>query len=493
VAIDDISPPTPVRKPLPTTDALDSPISLDGLMESIEAMAKPSSTLSTSTNFATSNPLQQSSSADHFKPLPLISGETDDQKRYSLSDGPANAPGSSQSPPVSRLVPKRPVSNYTPQPAVDHNTQQHIINNTTATAPVTTPALASSGQFQATPFTPPVPAVSQPFFPSPIPPRRDEVQQIAFQPPLPQQNQLHQNKHSNTSNHNSLNNQNNQNSLHHSRLGGDMAILNQPGFAQNPIMSIAALSDRPVQKAPSMIQRGKTLRRAAGMTGVAHPSDTSSSTPAPPAKVTPDELYPYLLRLVLLAQADEVPPPSQPLPVTSKDAYKDLIKVLKPRLKDIHAGRDIAYQDPVVKKALVALEPKFKTATNGEDLVLGFSIEMTRIQQSMNVPTTSRDAQMAIMAGLLRDVIQKDPFTGHEAVMQRLDSLVKTVTVKPNNTAAQADGLTKVIKELFRMPETVRHAKMNDLRKSSTKQVRDDVIFLVFWIRINSRKRKICF
>ncbi|KAG0297547.1 hypothetical protein BGZ96_005855 [Linnemannia gamsii] len=463
VAIDDISP-TPARKPLPTADALDSPISLDGLMESIEAMTKPSSTLSTSTNSAKSSTLQQGSSADHFKPLPSIGAEADDHKRYSLSDGPTNAPGSSQSPPVSRLVPKRPVSNYTPQPAVDHNTQQHINNNTTATAPVMVPALASSGQFQATPFTSPPPALSQPFFPSPTPPRREEVQQIAFQPSLPQKNQLHQNNHSNPNSHNNQTNQHNQ---HHIQ---DMAILNQPEFAQNPIMSIAALSDRPVQKAPSMIRRGKTLRRAAGMTGVAHPPDISSSAPAPPAKVTPDELYPYLLRLVLLAQADEVPPPSQPLPVTSKDAYKDLIKVLKPRLKDIHAGRDMAYQDPVVKKALTAMEPKFKTATNAEDLVLGFSIEMTRIQQTMNVPTTSRDAQMAIMAGLLRDVIQKDPFTGHEAVMQRLDSLVKTVTVKPNNTAAQADGLTKVIKELFRMPETVRHSKMNDLRKSSTKQ-----------------------
>lgn len=471
VAIDDISPPTPARKPLGVADSLDSPISLDGLMESIEAMAKPNSTLSTSTTLTASNTSQQTSSADYFKPLPLIGGESDDQKRYSLSDGPINTPGSSQSPPVSRLVPKRPVSNYTPQPAVDHNTQQHFNNDTAATHPVSTPALApSSGQFKGAPFATPSPAVSQPFLPSPQPSRREEVQHNSFQPSPHQQSQLHQNNHSNHNDHNNLSNHSSHLNQHHGRLGGDMAILNQPEFAQNPIMSIAALSDRPVQKAPSMIQRGKTLRRAAGMTGTAHPPDMSSSAPAPPAKVTPDELYPYLLRLVLLAQADEVTPPSQPLPVTSKDTYKDLIKALKPRLKDIHAGRDMAYQDPVVKKALTAMEPKFKTATNGEDLVLGFSIEMTRIQQSMNIPTTSRDAQMAIMAGLLRDVIQKDPFTGHEAVMQRLDSLVKTVTVKPNNSAAQADGLTKIIKELFRMPETVRHSKMNDLRKSSTKQ-----------------------
>ncbi|KAF9095477.1 hypothetical protein BGX23_000441 [Mortierella sp. AD031] len=454
VAIDDISPPIPARKPLPPSDALDSPISLDGLMESIEAMTKPSSTLSTSSNFTGSNTSQQSTPANHFKPLPLVSGDAHDQKRYSLSDGPSNAPASSQSPPVSRLVPKRPVSNYTPQPAIDHNTHQPINNNA---APVLTPAPApSSAQFQGTPFTPPHPTMAQSYFPSPQPPRRDDVQQNSFQPPTPLQNQP---PHLNHNNHNNQ-----------GRTGGDtLAILNQPEFAQNPIMSIAALTDRPVQKAPSMIRRGKTLRRAAGVTGV-HPPEMSASAPAPPAKVTPDDLYPYLLRLVLLAQADEVPPPSQPLPITSKDTYKDLLKVLKPRLKDIHAGRDMSYQDPVVKKALTALEPKFKTSTNGEDLVLGFSIEMTRIQQSMNIPTTTRDSQMAIMAGLLRDVIQKDPFAGHEAVMQRLDSLVKTVTVKPNNSAAQADGLTKVIKELFRMPETVRHSKMNDLRKSSTKQ-----------------------
>ncbi|KAF9962115.1 hypothetical protein BGZ65_009710, partial [Modicella reniformis] len=160
-------------------------------------------------------------------------------------------------------------------------------------------------------------------------------------------------------------------------------LFNKPEFAHNPIMSMAAFADRPVQKAQSMVRRANTLRRAAGMTG---------ATPQPPVKVTQDELYTYLLWLILFAQSDETPPPAA-LPVNNKTAHKNLVKVLRAKVKDVLSGKDQtpAYQDQVVKKALSNMEPKqFKHSTNAEELTLSFSIEMSRIQQTLNIPSNNR-------------------------------------------------------------------------------------------------------
>lgn len=265
-----------------------------------------------------------------------------------------------------------------------------------------------------------------------------------------------------------------------------MRLFNQPEFANKPISSMVAMAaDKPVQKAPSMVRRGKTLRKAAGMTGGNKPIEGMQPMgipPPPPPRVTPDELYPYLLRLVLLAQADEAPAPAPSLPVTNIDTHKVFVKALRNRVKDVLAGRvsNPQYQDPIVKKALGNMEPKqFKASTNAEELMIGFSIEMSRIQATMHIPSNNRDAQIAIMVSLMREAIQQDPFTGHEAILQRLDKQTKTTAVKPNNSA-QADELTKVIKDLFRHPESVRHAKMNDLRRSSTRQVKH--IYVVLFV-----------
>ncbi|KAF9961466.1 hypothetical protein BGZ72_003531 [Mortierella alpina] len=438
VELTDKAPPAPVRQL--SDSALDSPISLDGLMESIEAMAKPSS-------YQSPNSQHQSISSDHFKPLPMINEDVTVQKRYSLSDGPASAAGSTQSPPVQRLVPKRPTSSYTPPPGAG---QHGDFTGTTPSQPTASVA-----------FSPPPPLSSQHPTNQPFLPQQQQQQQpqISFQQAHP--------PHMHGHNHN------------HSRIGGDAMLLFQPEFVNNPITSMAALADRPVQKAPSMVRRAKTLRRAAGMTGAnqQHQPEQPALPPMPPVKVSPDELYPYLLRLVLLAQADEVQPPTPVLAVINKDAHKDLVKAVRLRVKDILAGRDQnpMYQDPVVKKALGNMEPKqFKASTNIEELMVGFSIEMSRIQQTMNIPTNNRDAQIAVMVSLMREAIQQDPFVGHEAILQRLDKQVKTTAVKPNNSAAQAEGLTKVIKELFRMSESVRQQRMNELRRNSTKQAAID-------------------
>ncbi|KAG0198031.1 hypothetical protein BGX28_008487 [Mortierella sp. GBA30] len=416
--------------------ALDSPISLDGLLESIEAMAQPSSHQSPSST--------QQSTSDYSKPLPVINESETEQKRYSLSDAPTSA-GSSQSHNVQRLVPKRPSSSaYMPPPIAS---QQGESTGSVPSLPTTSSAFSL-------PAPPPQLPTSQPFV--------SQQQQASQAPQISFQQPHHQHNHS--QNHN------------HSRIGGDaMLLFTQPEFVHNPITSMAAFADRPLQKAPSMARRAKTLRRAAGVTGANQQSpEQTVAPPLPPIKFTPDDLYPYLLRLVLLAQADEVAPPTPSLPATNKDTHKDLVKALRARVKDILSGKDHnpLYQDPVVKKALSNMEPKqFKASTNIEELMVGFSIEMSRIQQTMNIPTNNRDAQIAVMVSLMREAIQQDPFVGHEAILQRLDKTVKTTAVKPNNSAAQAEELTKVIKELFRMPESVRQQRMNDLRRNSTKQV----------------------
>ncbi|KAG0259677.1 hypothetical protein BG011_002446 [Mortierella polycephala] len=436
VALSDLAPSAPIRQ---QSDAsLESSISVEGLMERIEAMAKPS-------NHQSPSAPSHGSSADYTKPLPMINEGGMEQKRYSLSDAPVVPSASSHSPSVQRLVPKRPSSTYMSPPGVGSGFQQNIPPG------VTPPSSTTSNPFNPPP-TSPQPSVGQPL----------------FSPPPASQPQQMPNQHSTTSIHPPHNH-------NHSHVGGDaMKLFSQPEFAHNPIISMAAFVDRPVQKVPSMVQRAKTLRRAAGMTGASLQSEPINALPAPVKRTTPDELYPYLLRLVLLAQADEVPPPTQVVPTTNKDTHKELVKALRFRVKDILAGRvqSPMYQDPVVKKALGNMEPKqFKSSTNVEELMVGFSIEMSRIQQTMNIPTNNRDAQIAIMVNLMRESIQQDPFVGHEAILQRLDKQVKTTAVKPNNSVAQAEELIKVIKELFRVPESARHSRMNDLRRNSTKQV----------------------
>ncbi|KAF9373770.1 hypothetical protein CPB97_000323 [Podila verticillata] len=463
VALSDM--PSPAAKLQNEPPALDSPISLDGLMESIEAMTKTSSVPSSSPY----QPVSQTGQ-DYFKPLPKISEGESDQKRYSLSDGPVSS--SSSNPSVARLVPKRPVSNYQGSPPPSSNDAQTPISSSSASnSNFNSPNSFSQPVQPVQPFSPPQPPAplklqpvqtpvqfQQPPTPSQQqPPIQFQQPKISFQPPPP--HMLHQN-------HN------------HSHIGGDaMRLFNQPEFAHNPISSMVALAaDKPVQKAPSMARRAKTLKRAAGMTSGNNPIEgmqPMGTPPPPPPRVTPDELYPYLLRLVLLAQADEVPTPAPSLPVTNIDTHKVFVKALRNRVKDVLAGRvsNPQYQDPIVKKALGNMEPKqFKASTNAEELMIGFSIEMSRIQATMHIPSNNRDAQIAIMVNLMREAIQQDPFTGHEAILQRLDKQTKTTAIKPNNSA-QADELTKVIKDLFKHPESVRHAKMNELRRTSTRQV----------------------
>ncbi|KAF9110805.1 hypothetical protein BGX27_005855 [Mortierella sp. AM989] len=421
--------------------SLESPISLDGLLESIEAMGKSGSGLSLPSSYQT--PVtQQATNVDHSKPLPMINEIVTEQKRYSLADGPVTPSNPSQSPSIARLIPKRPNSSFLPPPSGGISSQQND----------TLPSFPTSSKN----FSPP-PQASQPspFFPPPQIPRYEEAPQISFQHTPPSSAQ-----HSH--NHN------------HSHIGGDaMQLFSQPGFVKNPIISMAAFADRPAQKAPSMARRAKTLRRAAGMTGAANQQDPAQAPPAPPAKVTQDELYTYLLRLVLLAQEDEAPAPvpALALPVTNKDTHKDLVKALKARTKDIIAGKDPAYQDPVVIRALAVLEKQFKTTTNVEELMMRFSMEMSRVQQTMNIPTNNREAQLAIMANLIREAIQRDPFVGSEAILLRLDQQSKTTTPRPSNSAVQAEELIKVIRDLFRSQEATRHQRMNELRRNSTRKV----------------------
>jgi len=423
--------------------ALDSPISFDGLMESLEAMTMPSS----SQSFAGSNNVQpspqpaQGGAVDYFKPLPVISEDGLAQKRYSLSDGPSPQP-----PSITRLVPKRPNSAYLPPPpptSENFSLPRNDSYNSAMSENIT--HAPTQGTSTPQPFTPPPPPA------------------IGVQDDKPRPFTQYQPRTTHQPNHN------------HSHIGGEtMQLFTRPEFMQTPITSMAAFSDKPVQKIPSMVRRGKTLKRAAGITGVAPPMDLNPSLNFNAQPITRDDLYPYLLRLVLLAQADEVAlPPTPALPVTLA-VHKDLVKALRARVKDILAGKDHtpAYQDTVVKKALANMEPKqFKTSTNAEELMMGFSIEMSRIQQTMNIPTNNRDAQIAIMVGLIRDVIRQDPFVGSEAVLQRLDKQVKTTAAKPNNAVAQAEELTKVIKDIFKFPENVRQSRMNELRRSSSKQV----------------------
>lgn len=431
--------------------SLDSPISLDGLLESIEAMARPtaSSPLSSSVS-AGQNPSIQppGTPIDYSKPLPAVSESEAEQTRYSLADAPVGNSSTSQSPPVSRLVPKRPTSIYqSPPPSGSHGPTD------VARGASPTP---SSNNNTSLPSSQP-PPTNQAFPPLPQIQRQEEIPKVSFHPPP------------NTQAHSPYN---------HNHIGGDaMLLFNRPEFVHNPITSMAAFADRPIQKAPSMVRRGKTLRRAAGMTGATPQPEPSQGPPQPPIKLSPDDLYPYLLKLILLAQADEAPAsaPAPSLPMTNKDTHKDLVKALRAKVKDILSGKDQnpAYQDPVVKRALGNMEPKqFKNSTNAEELMLSFSIEMSRIQQTMNIPTNNRDAQISIMVNLLREAIQQDPFVGHEAILQRLDKQVKTTAaVKPNNSTAHAEELTKVIKELFRHLEAARHQRMNELRRSSTKQI----------------------
>ncbi|KAF9970957.1 hypothetical protein BGZ65_010746, partial [Modicella reniformis] len=61
----------------------------------------------------------------------------------------------------------------------------------------------------------------------------------------------------------------------------------------------------------------------------------------------------------------------------------------------------------------------------------------------------------------------------------RLDKQVKTTAVvKPNNSGAYAEELTKVIKDLFRQQEASRHQRMNELRRGSTRQIPFHVLTL---------------
>ncbi|KAF8979911.1 hypothetical protein BGZ46_004861 [Entomortierella lignicola] len=443
VALNDL----PARKLIKQqSDAsLDSPISLDGLMESIEAMARPGSSLTLTGSYQNSV-AQHASGVDQFKPLPMINETEVDQRRYSLADGPPPPPKQSQSPPITRLVPKRPNSSFM-SPSSGINGQQQ--SDTTSSFPTSPGSLNPSIQSQ--------PNQSQPFFPPPQFPRYEEAPQISFQYPQ-----------SNTTQYPSSHN--------HSHIGGDaMQLFNQPGFVKNPIISMAAFTDRPAQKAPSMARRAKTLKRAAGATGATRQQETSQASPIPQAKVTSDDLYPYLLRLVLLAQESETPAPAptSALPVTNKDTHKDLVKAVRAKVAHILSGKDPnpVYKDPVVIKALGNMESKqIKNSTNVEDLVVGFSIEMSRIQQTMNKPTNDRDAQMTIMVNLLRETIQRDPFIGHEAILQRLDKQFSPSMAKPINSVSQVEELTKVIKELFKDRESTRYQRMNELRKSSTTQ-----------------------
>ncbi|KAF9360838.1 hypothetical protein BGX26_007423, partial [Mortierella sp. AD094] len=442
VALNDMPARTLVKQ---QSDAsLDSPISLDGLLESIEAMGRPGSSLSLSSTYQ--NPATLQASVDLFKPLPMINEAETEQRRYSLTDGPAALSNPSQSPPINRLVPKRPNSSFMPQPSGVTSPLQGDASPSFPTSPNNFSPSSQSSQ-------PP------PFLPPPQFPRHEEAPQISFQHSPPSTTH-------HPHNHN------------HSHIGGDaMQLFSQPGFVQNPITSMAAFTDRPVQKAPSMARRAKTLRRAAGMTGAAHQPEPTQASPMLPTKVTPDDLYPYLLRLVLLAQEDEAPAlaPAPALPVTNKDTHKDLVKAVRAKVKDILAGKDLspAYQDPVVIKALSTMEPKqFKNSTNVEELLMGFSIEMSRIQQTMSIPTNNRNAQIAIMASLVREAIQRDPFVGHEAILQRLpDTQARTTAVRPSNSVAQAEELTKVIKELFKPQDGTRLQRMNELRRNSTRQV----------------------
>ncbi|KAF9173524.1 hypothetical protein BGX20_002919 [Mortierella sp. AD010] len=422
--------------------SLDSPISLDGLLESIEAMGRPGSSFPLSSSYQ--NPTTPQANIDIFKPLPVINEARTEQKRYSLSDGPSLSTPS-QPPPINRLVPKRPNSSIISQPS---GVASPLQSDTSPSSPANSINFNPSSQSSQPP----------PFIPPPQVPRHEEVPQISLQlSPPSTAHHLH--------NHN------------HSHIGGDaMQLFSQPGFVQNPITSIAAFTDRPVQKMPSMARRAKTLRRAAGMTGAVHQQE-STQVPMLPTKVTPDDLYPYLLRLILLAQEDETPAlnPAPVLPATNKDTHKDLVKAVRTKVKDILANKDPnpAYQDEVVIKALSAMEPKqFKNSTNVEELLMGFSIEMSRIQQTKNIPTNNRNAQIAIMATLVREAIQRDPFVGHEAILQRLpDTQAKTTAARPSNSVAQAEELTKVVRELFKSQDGTRHQRMNELRRNSTRQV----------------------
>ncbi|KAG0265810.1 hypothetical protein DFQ27_000345 [Actinomortierella ambigua] len=275
-----------------------------------------------------------------------------------------------------------------------------------------------------------------------------------------------------------------------------LSFLN-PDYMNNQISSMAASQDNsPAQLAPPMVRRNKTLRRAANMTGTGmaphQPNDGANnaallpqnpqppvpplpvSTP-PPFNVTPDELYPYLLRIVLLAQSLEAPPPAAPAPVhvgTDKETHKDLIKAVRTKVKEILSNKDRTpmYQDPVVKQALSNMEPKqFKDSTNVEGLLVTFTIEMTRIQQARGITPANRFDQIAIMTKIVRDAIRHDPFPGHEGILQRLEKQAKPVPAKPHATA-QADKLLKVIKDLFRLQDSTRQQRMNDLKRTSTKQ-----------------------
>ncbi|KAF9948395.1 hypothetical protein BGZ65_008085, partial [Modicella reniformis] len=399
VALSDLHRPTLLRQQ--TDSALDSPISLDGLLESVEAMGRPLSGSSLTGGYQGPITQQQqhqpSTSVDYTKPLlPAISENETDQKRYSLIDGQS---GSSS---VARLAPKRPnsgsSSTYPPPPPPPSSGGSHGQADASFSASAT---LTSSNSFAPTSpnncFAPPsstpqAPSTNQPLPLPPPPPQiqrqEDKTPKISFQaPPATHHPPPHQLNH----------------------IGGDaMMLFNRPEFAHNPITSMAAFADRPVQKAPSMVRRAKTLKRAAGMTGATPQPEATSQAgpPQPPVKVTQDELYTYLLKLILLAQSDEVQTPTPPaaLLVTNKDTHKDLVKALRAKVKDILSGKDQnpVYQDQVVKKALSNMEPKqFKHSTNAEELMLSFSIEMSRIQQTLNIPTNNRDAQISIMVNLL--------------------------------------------------------------------------------------------
>ncbi|KAG0234611.1 hypothetical protein BGW42_006362 [Actinomortierella wolfii] len=276
-----------------------------------------------------------------------------------------------------------------------------------------------------------------------------------------------------------------------------------PGYMNNQISSMAASHDNsPAQLAPPMVRRNKTLRRAADLTGTgmaphqpanAGPGNDSNVNtslppqgvqgPAPPQpgpmvpqfNVTPDELYPYLLRIILLAQALEAPPPTAPAPIpvgTDKETHKDLIKAVRSKVKEILSNKDRTpmFQDPVVRQALSHMEPKqFKESSNVEGLLVTFTIEMSRIQQAKGMPPANRFDQIAIMDKLVREAIRQDPFPGHEGILQRLDKQAKPVAAKPLATA-QADKLLKVVKDLFRLQDSTRQQRMNDLKRTSTKQ-----------------------
>ncbi|KAF9581160.1 hypothetical protein BGW38_001926 [Lunasporangiospora selenospora] len=344
---------------------------------------------------------QQGASTNTFaKPLPKIREE--DQKRYSLSDGPVK-------PSVTSPALDRPIVSY-PQP------------------------------------------------PAPL-------AQMHQPPPLHHQNTMNSALHPPPiRNHN------------HTNIGGSaMALFIEPEFAHSPIASMVALQDRPVQKSPTMTRRAKTLRRAAGMTGAAAAAEAAQpgrNEPMPPfvphSRPAPEDVYPYLLRLVLLSQADDVVPV---VTVVSSGTHKDTVKALRVRVKEIIGNKDHtpAYQDPIVKQALIQMEEKsrIKSSNNVEEILITFSIEMATAGPRQAGTT---DARMAIMDGLIRDAIQRSPFVGSDAVLQKLDALSKTTSAKPSASFARTEEVTKVIRELFKVPESEKHARMNELRSSSTKQ-----------------------